>query len=55
MLASSAKDREVDHYLDLLDGRELADDWTTSGDVEQTKPEPDLVLAAREKPAAATP
>ena len=49
VLASSAKDREVDHYLDLLDGRELADDWTTSGDVEQTKPEPDLVLAAREK------
>jgi phosphoglycolate phosphatase-like HAD superfamily hydrolase len=49
VLASSAKQREVDHYLDLLDGRELADDWTTSDDVEQTKPEPDLVLAAREK------
>jgi phosphoglycolate phosphatase-like HAD superfamily hydrolase len=49
VLASSAKQREVDHYLDLLDGRELADDWTTSDDVEQTKPEPDLVVAAREK------
>lgn len=49
VLASSAKQREVDHYLDLLGGRELADDWTTSDDVEQTKPEPDLVLAAREK------
>lgn len=49
VLASSAKQREVDHYLDLLDGRDLADDWTTSDDVEQTKPEPDLVLAAREK------
>jgi phosphoglycolate phosphatase-like HAD superfamily hydrolase len=49
VLASSAKQNEVDHYLDLLDGRDLADDWTTSDDVEQTKPEPDLVLAAKEK------
>jgi HAD superfamily hydrolase (TIGR01549 family) len=49
VLASSAKPDEVDHYLDLLDARELVDDWTTSGDVEATKPEPDLVQAAVEK------
>ena len=49
VLASSAKENEVDHYLDLLDARELADDWTTSADVEATKPEPDLVKAAIEK------
>ena len=49
VLASSAKEEEVDHYLDLLDARELADDWTTSADVEATKPEPDLVRAAMEK------
>jgi HAD superfamily hydrolase (TIGR01549 family) len=49
VLASSAKANEVDHYLDLLDARELADDWTTSADVEATKPEPDLVKAAVEK------
>jgi HAD superfamily hydrolase (TIGR01549 family) len=49
VLASSAKQDEVDHYLDLLDARELADDWTTSADVEATKPEPDLVKAAIEK------
>ncbi len=49
VLASSAKQHEVDHYLDLLDARELADDWTTSDDVEATKPEPDLVVAAVEK------
>ena len=49
VLASSAKEDEIDHYLDLLDARELADDWTTSADVEATKPEPDLVKAAREK------
>ncbi|MEA2387183.1 MAG: hypothetical protein QOJ22_1357 [Thermoleophilaceae bacterium] len=49
VLASSAKANEVDHYLDLLDARELAESWTTSADVEATKPEPDLVKAAVEK------
>ena len=49
VLASSAKEDEVDHYLDLLDARDLADGWTTSADVEATKPEPDLVKAAVEK------
>jgi HAD superfamily hydrolase (TIGR01549 family) len=49
ILASSAKQNELDHYLDLLDARELADDWTSSADVEQTKPEPDLLKAAMEK------
>jgi HAD superfamily hydrolase (TIGR01549 family) len=49
VLASSAKEEEVDHYLDLLDARELADGWTTSADVEATKPEPDLVQAAVDK------
>jgi len=49
VLASSAKDNEVNHYLDLLDARDLADGWTTSADVEATKPEPDLVQAAIEK------
>jgi HAD superfamily hydrolase (TIGR01509 family) len=49
VLASSAKKDEVDAYLDLLDARDLADDWTTSADVEATKPEPDLVKAAMDK------
>jgi HAD superfamily hydrolase (TIGR01509 family) len=49
VLASSAKANELDHYLDILDARDLADDWTTSDDVEQTKPEPDLVNAALQK------
>ena len=52
VLASSAKEQEVDHYLDLLDARDLADDWTTSADVEATKPEPDLVQVALEKSGA---
>jgi HAD superfamily hydrolase (TIGR01549 family) len=49
VLASSAKEDEVDHYLDLLGARDLADGWTTSADVEKTKPQPDLVSAAMEK------
>src|SRR3954452_14420631 len=52
VLASSAKQEEVDHYLDLLDARELTDGWTTSADVEVTKPETDLVSVAVEKAGA---
>jgi HAD superfamily hydrolase (TIGR01509 family) len=49
VLASSAKREEVEHYVDLLGARELVDDWTTSADVDATKPEPDLIEAAVEK------
>jgi HAD superfamily hydrolase (TIGR01509 family) len=49
VLASSAKEQEVDRYLDMLDARDLADAWTTSADVEQTKPAPDLVHAALQR------
>ncbi|HYZ18700.1 MAG TPA: HAD family hydrolase [Gaiellaceae bacterium] len=49
VLASSSPRDELDHYLDLLDARELADAWTTKDDVEATKPAPDLVIAALEK------
>jgi HAD superfamily hydrolase (TIGR01509 family) len=49
ILASSARQDEVDHYLDLLDARELVDGWTTADDVERTKPYPDLVKAALAK------
>jgi HAD superfamily hydrolase (TIGR01509 family) len=49
VLASSAKEDEVGHYLDLLEARELVTAWTTSADVEATKPEPDLVAAGLEK------
>jgi phosphoglycolate phosphatase-like HAD superfamily hydrolase len=43
---------EVEHYLDLLDAREIADGWTTAADVRATKPDPDLVQAAIEKSGA---
>jgi HAD superfamily hydrolase (TIGR01509 family) len=48
ILASSAKDWEVEHYVELLGARSLADGWTTSADVRVTKPHPDLVRAALE-------
>ena len=49
VLASSAHRDDVEHYVDQLDARELVDAWTTSADVERTKPEPDLVAAATAK------
>jgi HAD superfamily hydrolase (TIGR01549 family) len=49
ILASSAKEEEVEHYLDLLDARDIVDGWTTSADVETTKPAPDLVKAGLER------
>ncbi|MDQ3983273.1 MAG: HAD family phosphatase, partial [Actinomycetota bacterium] len=49
VLASSSVQDHVDHFLDLLGVRELADAWTMKDDVEASKPEPDLVEAAIEK------
>src|SRR4051812_25277874 len=49
VLASSAKDWEIEHYIGLLDAAEIVDAWTTSDDVESTKPQPDLVHAALDK------
>jgi HAD superfamily hydrolase (TIGR01509 family) len=49
VLASSGKSHHVDRYLDMLDARDLADDWTTSDDVESSKPAPDLLQTALKK------
>src|SRR5918995_2475575 len=49
VLASSAPEDEIEHYLELLDARDLVDAWTTKDDVDATKPAPDLVVAALEK------
>lgn len=46
VLASSGAPRHVESYLDLFDGRSLAAAWTTSEDVDHTKPEPDLLDVA---------
>lgn len=45
-LASSGKQEHIEHYLGLVNGKELADAWTTSADVRRTKPAPDLLEAA---------
>ncbi|MGY2126938.1 HAD family hydrolase [Blastococcus sp. SYSU DS0617] len=49
VLASSGKPHHVERALDLLEARDLADAWTTSDDVENTKPAPDLLQVALEK------
>jgi HAD superfamily hydrolase (TIGR01509 family) len=49
VLASSAIEKHLDAFLDLLDARDVADSWTTKDDVEASKPEPDLVEAALAK------
>ncbi|RBY84481.1 HAD family hydrolase [Blastococcus sp. TF02A-30] len=49
VLASSGQAEHVDHSLDLLDLRDLAEAWTTSADVESSKPAPDLLQVALEK------
>lgn len=52
VLASSGQSRHVEHYLDLIEGRQLAAAWTTSEDAEQTKPAPDLIETAMAKISA---
>jgi HAD superfamily hydrolase (TIGR01549 family) len=49
VLASSAKPEEVERYVDMLDAAEVADGWTTSGDVDATKPNPDLLEEALQR------
>jgi HAD superfamily hydrolase (TIGR01549 family) len=49
VLASSGKPQHVDAFLDLIDGRSVVDAWTTSEDVQQTKPAPDLLQVALDK------
>jgi HAD superfamily hydrolase (TIGR01509 family) len=49
VLASSSNESDLEHFLGLLDAHDLVDAWTTSGDVERTKPHPDVVHAALEK------
>lgn len=48
VLASSGKPQHVEHFLSLVNGRAHAQAWTTSDDVERTKPAPDLMAVALE-------
>lgn len=48
-LASSAKEDEIDHYIELLNVGDLIELRTTKDDVENSKPEPDIFAAAMQK------
>jgi HAD superfamily hydrolase (TIGR01509 family) len=54
VLSSSAKQEELDHYLDLLGARDVVDAWTSSADVDRTKPEPDLLHVALDRAGGGT-
>lgn len=49
VLASSASKPELDHYLDLLDARDIVSATTSGDDVERTKPAPDIFATALKK------
>jgi HAD superfamily hydrolase (TIGR01509 family) len=49
VLASSAQERHVNAFLDKLGARDIVDEWTTSADVEASKPAPDLLQVALKK------
>ncbi|SER63900.1 haloacid dehalogenase superfamily, subfamily IA, variant 1 with third motif having Dx(3-4)D or Dx(3-4)E [Lentzea xinjiangensis] len=44
VLASSGKRKHIEHYLKLIDPGDVA--WTSSDDVESSKPAPDLIQVA---------
>ncbi len=48
-LASSGKEVEVDHYMELLKVSDVVDVRTTSDDADRSKPYPDIFAAALEK------
>jgi HAD superfamily hydrolase (TIGR01549 family) len=49
VLASSSNEDDLDHFLGVLDARDVIDGYTTADDVQRTKPHPDVVHAALEK------
>jgi len=48
-LATSGKKSETQHYVDLLEIGDLILGKTTADDAEQSKPEPDIIMAALAK------
>ncbi|WP_164549766.1 HAD family hydrolase [Altericroceibacterium xinjiangense] len=49
VLASSASQGELDHYLQLLDAQSIVTATTCADDVEHTKPDPDIFASALSK------
>jgi HAD superfamily hydrolase (TIGR01549 family) len=48
-LASSGPARHVKKFLDLVEGQDIVDTWTSSDDADHSKPAPDLIDAALHK------
>ncbi len=46
VLASSGQPQHVEAFLDLFDGKSVADGWTTAEDAKESKPAADLLEAA---------
>ena len=46
VLATSARAHELDRYLEILDCRELLAGWTSAADVEESKPDPEVIERA---------
>ncbi|RZS90910.1 HAD superfamily hydrolase (TIGR01549 family) [Motilibacter rhizosphaerae] len=55
VLASSGKEDDVEHFVDILGVRGIATLWTSSKDAEQSKPAPDIVEVAVGRAGAAKP
>lgn len=51
VLASSASQEELEHYIGLLDAKDLVDAGTSADDVGNTKPAPDIFAVALKKVA----
>jgi HAD superfamily hydrolase (TIGR01549 family) len=49
VLASSATEEEVEKYGEIADIKDLVEEKTSTDDAEESKPEPDIFLAAYEK------
>ena len=49
VLASSGSKTQTEQALEKLDRSDLVDDWVSSADVDDSKPEPDLVEVALER------
>lgn len=54
VLASSGSADDIEGFVDLLEIGEVVDGWTTSDDVESSKPDPDLLHVALEKAGSPT-
>ena len=52
VMASSGKPHHVERYAELIDAGDIPEAWVSSGDVEQTKPAPDLMAVAMERVGA---